>query len=240
MLFDLKGKRRRVVQAVYLTLAVLMAGGLVFFGIGSDVSGGLFDAFKGENSGGSGNSAIEKRVEAAEARLKRNPRDEAALKEVVRGRYQLAGQSANAETLQYTREGKAELGRAASAWERYLAGEPARPDPALARYMLQAYGETGLNRAPRAAEAAEIVAEDQPSAQNYLNLARYAQLAGQKRKAELAGDKALEEASPGQRKEVKAVLKQIEQAGKAGQPGQGAPAGQGAPPGQGPTPVPQG
>ena len=34
MLFDLKGKRRRVVQGVYLTLAVLMAGGLVFFGIG--------------------------------------------------------------------------------------------------------------------------------------------------------------------------------------------------------------
>ena len=37
MLFDLQGKRRRVVQATYLTLALLMGGGLVFFGIGSDV-----------------------------------------------------------------------------------------------------------------------------------------------------------------------------------------------------------
>ena len=31
MLFDLRGKRRRVVQGVYLTLAVLLAGGLVFY-----------------------------------------------------------------------------------------------------------------------------------------------------------------------------------------------------------------
>src|SRR5918997_6289454 len=112
MLFDLKGKRRRVVQAVYLTLAVLMAGGLVFFGIGSDVSGGLFDAFSERGGDSGGNSAIQKRVEAAEARLKRNPRDEAALKEVVRGRYQLAGQTADPNTLRYTREGKAELTRA--------------------------------------------------------------------------------------------------------------------------------
>ena len=41
MLFDLRGRRRRAVQATYLTLAVLMGGGLVLFGIGGDVSGGL-------------------------------------------------------------------------------------------------------------------------------------------------------------------------------------------------------
>src|ERR671914_530323 len=45
MLFDLRGRRRRAVQATYLILALLMGGGLVFFGIGGDVSGGLFDAF---------------------------------------------------------------------------------------------------------------------------------------------------------------------------------------------------
>ena len=33
MLFDLRGRRRRAVQATYLTLAILMGGGLVFFGI---------------------------------------------------------------------------------------------------------------------------------------------------------------------------------------------------------------
>ena len=43
MLFDLRGRRKRFIQVIYATLAVLMGGGLVFFGIGSDVSGGLFE-----------------------------------------------------------------------------------------------------------------------------------------------------------------------------------------------------
>ena len=236
MLFDLKGKRRRVVQAVYLTLAVLMAGGLVFFGIGSDVSGGLFDAFSDRSKQGDGNSVIQERVEAAERRLAANPRDEAALKEVVRGRYQLAGQSADPNTFRYTAEGKAELARAAGAWERYLEGDPERPDPALARYMVQAYGEGGLNRPKPGAKAAEIVAEAQPNAQNYLILARYAHQAGDKRIADLAGDKALDEASGSQKKQVEATLKLIKQTGKGGQ---GAPA-QGGGQGGAPVPVPQG
>ena len=47
MLFDLKGRRRRVVQVTYIGLAILMGGGLVLSGIGSDASGGLLDAFVG-------------------------------------------------------------------------------------------------------------------------------------------------------------------------------------------------
>ena len=42
MLFDLRGRgRRRSVQTIYVALAVLMGGGLIFFGIGGSVSGGL-------------------------------------------------------------------------------------------------------------------------------------------------------------------------------------------------------
>jgi hypothetical protein len=52
MLFDLRGKRRRAVQATYLTLAVLMGGGLVLFGIGGS-GGNIFDAF---DCGGGGAS----------------------------------------------------------------------------------------------------------------------------------------------------------------------------------------
>ncbi|MBA3437689.1 MAG: hypothetical protein H0U14_06795, partial [Thermoleophilaceae bacterium] len=64
MLFDIQGKRRRVVQATYLTLAVLLGGGLVLFGIGGDVSGGLFDAFSERGGGsGNGNGIIEERVD---------------------------------------------------------------------------------------------------------------------------------------------------------------------------------
>ena len=55
MLFDLRGRgRRRTVQVIYLSLAILMGGGLVLFGIGGATSGGLFDAIGG--SGGSSTS----------------------------------------------------------------------------------------------------------------------------------------------------------------------------------------
>src|ERR671914_482748 len=68
MLFDLQGKRRRVVQATYLTLAVLMGGGLVLFGIGGDVSGGLFDAFSDRQGGGGSNTLAEDRIERPDPR----------------------------------------------------------------------------------------------------------------------------------------------------------------------------
>ena len=52
MLFDLRGRgRRRTVQVIYLSLALLMGGGLVLFGIGSDQSGGLVDAFSDDAQG---------------------------------------------------------------------------------------------------------------------------------------------------------------------------------------------
>ena len=42
MLFDLRGRRRRVVQVVYLTLALLLGGGLVLFDLADcAVQGGL-------------------------------------------------------------------------------------------------------------------------------------------------------------------------------------------------------
>ena len=74
MLFDLRGRRRRAVQATYLTLAVLMGGGLVLFGIGGDVSGGLIDAFGGRDSGGDdANSQLEQRIDRQQERLKASP-----------------------------------------------------------------------------------------------------------------------------------------------------------------------
>ena len=50
MLFDLRGRgRRRTVQVIYLSLAILMGGGLVLFGIGGATSGGLIDAIQWDN-----------------------------------------------------------------------------------------------------------------------------------------------------------------------------------------------
>ena len=70
MLFDLRGRgRRRTVQVIYLILALLLGGGLVLFGIGGDVQGGLFDAFR--DNQGNATEQIEKRVDSAEKRDRR-------------------------------------------------------------------------------------------------------------------------------------------------------------------------
>ena len=216
MLFDLKGKRRRAVQAIYLTLAVLMGGGLVFFGIGSDVSGGLFDAFSGDGGSGNGSSLVDKRVEAAQARLERNPRDGAALRELARAEFQLAGQDADPNTGVFGKEGRDNLERSGAAWERYLALDPQRPDASLAGVMVQVYGEGALNRPAKAAQAAEIVAEVKPTPNAYLVLARYATLARDTRKAGLAEQKALDLAPKRQHKAIKAQLAQLKAAPAAG------------------------
>ena len=66
MLFDLRGRgRRRTIQAIYLSLAILMGGGLVLFGIGGEVQGGLFDAFREESTQTSGTDELERRVRDA-------------------------------------------------------------------------------------------------------------------------------------------------------------------------------
>ena len=219
MLFDLRGRgRRRTVKFVYITLAVLMGGGLVLFGIGGSVSGGLFDAIglTGGNSGStSASDQLNKQEKQVLARLKANPRDAAAWATVTRLRYQQAGQGDkyDQETGQFTAAGKRELGQAAQAWSRYLALKPEKPDANVAALMIQAFGPLGLNRPRDGVLAAEIVAEARPSAQTFYQLAVFAYAAGQTRKGDLAGKRAVELAPKDQRAAVKA---QIDEAKKQG------------------------
>ena len=209
MLFDLRGKRRRTVQATYLMLAVLMGGGLVFFGIGGDVSGGLFDAFSDRST--SGNQIVDDRIEKNEDKLAKNPADKAALKALVRDWYQLANEQADPNTHQYTDEGKERLAKADEYWNTYLEREKKKPDPSLASLMLQVYGPTALNQPADGAQAAEIVAEAEPSAQVYLQLVTFAAMAGQSRKADLAGQKAVDLAKKKERSTVRALVEQAKQ-----------------------------
>jgi tetratricopeptide (TPR) repeat protein len=209
VLFDLKGRRRRVVQGTYLLLAILMGGGLVLFGIGGDVSGGLFDAIQGQSS--SSNSIVEDRIKENEDKVQTDPQNAAALKELSRDWYQLATQESDA-TGAFTDEGKERLAESDDAWQRYLDLDPKKPDPALAGLMINVYGPTALNKPAEGAEAAEIVTTAQPSAQAYLQLATYAAQAGQDRKADLAGQKAIELAPKKQRSTVKQLVEQATQA----------------------------
>jgi tetratricopeptide (TPR) repeat protein len=216
MLFDLSGKRRRVVQATYLVLAILLGGGLVLFGVGSgNISGGLFDAITGKdsNSNSSVNSAVSSRIKRDQKALQLNPKNQAALADLVRAHYQLATDDADPNTGAFGSDGKAELQKASSAWNRYVAVVN-KPSDSLASLMLQAYSEGGLNKADKAAEAAELIANARPSAQAYLTLTLYAAKAGQTRKAELAGLKAVDLAPKSQKKLVK---KQVAVARSQGQ-----------------------
>ncbi|MFL5894409.1 MAG: hypothetical protein ACJ76Z_04770 [Thermoleophilaceae bacterium] len=205
MLFDLQGKRRRMVQATYLILAVLMGGGLVLFGIGSgSVSGGLFDAITGKNSnsGGGSSSLVAKRITSDQKALRLNPKNTAAMTDLVRAHYQLATDDSDQNTGQFGDQGKAELRKASAAWKLYL-NTAKKVDPSLAGLMLNAYSQIGLNQAPDAAEAAQFVAEARPSAAAYLQLTAYAAQAGNSRLATLAGQKAIALAPKSQKKLVK-------------------------------------
>src|SRR5688572_5408558 len=189
-------------------LAILMGGGLVLFGIGGDVSGGLFDAFSDRS--GSSNSLVEDRIEENEDKVEANPKDKAALQALVRDWYQLANDEADPNTRQYTEEGLERLSEADVAWQGYLKAVK-KPEPSLASLMIQAYGPNALNEPADAAEAAEIVATADPNAQAYLQLVQYAALAGQDRKADLAGEKAIELAPKAQRSTVKTLVEQAKQ-----------------------------
>jgi hypothetical protein len=214
MLFDLKGKRRRTVQVTYIALAFLMAAGLVGAGIGSGASGGLFDLFGGGGGGGSGNQVIDKRIATAEKALKLNPKNEVALVSLVRSHYTLASVDTNQRTGQFGSDGKKELVKASAAWQRYLASNPKKPDASLAGLMVVAYSNAGLNQAANASTAAEVVASARDDAQSWLQLVQYAALAGQTRKAELAGQKAVAKAPKAQRPQVKQFVKQALAAGQ--------------------------
>jgi tetratricopeptide (TPR) repeat protein len=220
MLFDLRGRgRRRTVQVIYLSLAILMGGGLVLFGIGGATNGGLIDAIQG--GGGSSTNAtdtFQKRVDTLEKRVKANPRDARAWAQLADTRFQAATAGANYDQVNgvYTAKGKTELRRAAAAWQRHLALSADKPNTRVANEMVQAYGASGLRNYPEAVKALEYVidATPKPTYQTYAQLAVLAHGAKQTRKEKLATQKALDLAPKSQRKtvgdQIKAAVQQLD------------------------------
>ena len=123
MLFDLQGRRRRVVQVTYVGLALLMGGGLVLSGIGSDARGGLLDAFVGDGDSRATSDA-KKPFENADrggrtSRSRRTRKDPAALADLVRAHFALAGLEQDETTtgrVSISDEGKEQLSGADAAW----------------------------------------------------------------------------------------------------------------------------
>jgi hypothetical protein len=211
MLFDLRGRgRRRVVQVIYVTLALLMGGGLVLFGIGGNTSGGLVDAINGGGSGStSADKVFKKRLKTYEQRAKANPRDAANWSNLARLHFQQAGSGTNFNATQgaYTEKGLAELRAASAAWKRHLAVAGDKPDPNAASLMAQAYGQAGLKQYPDAVKALEVFIDARKATpQLYGQLAILAAAAKQDRKSQLAEDKAVSLTPAKQRKDFKAQI----------------------------------
>ena len=214
MLFDLQsGKRRRVVQITFGTLAVLFAVGFVFFGVGTGGGGGIADLV-GSGGGGNGDasSAFDEDIEAAEAKLAVNPNDRAALSELVTLHFQ-AGRQAVDENGALTADGEEELRLGADAWNKYVKASKSNVDTGVATIAFQTFdalGATSFEEArastssaealtavnaavtdwEAAAETNRILVERQPTSANYTRLAYYLYLSGQTEAADQAAEQA--------------------------------------------------
>jgi len=120
VLFDLRSRgRRRFVQVIYLGLAVLIAAGLVLFGVGTGGSGGgLFGAFTGGGASSSNNSYVTKQVTKAKAATKANPTQASAWAQLIRTRSSAANQGLSAAGT-YNAAGLAQLRGLTQAYAQY-------------------------------------------------------------------------------------------------------------------------
>ena len=206
MLFDLSSPgRKNVIRVVYGLLALLFAGGFIFFGIGSETgSGGLFDGLFG--SGGSTSDQFEQQIEDAEEKLEDDPANERALQQLAyyrgqSGSSQLEIDEATGQPTGLTEEARDEFEAAVEAWSRYLQTEPRKPDLATGQQMISAYqylGDTGA-----AADTAELLVEPDPSFGGYANLAYLRYLDLDLKRGDKAADKARAEADKNDTSQLK-------------------------------------
>jgi hypothetical protein len=215
VLFDLRGKRKRMVQVVYLGLAVIFLVGFVGFSIGSgNAPGGLFDALGLGGNGGSGgslSSQFDDQINAAEKRLAKNPKDPQALLNLSKYEYfkgkQGVTQDPNTGAPVTSGDARTELGKAVDAWAKYVKLVKGKPSSSGATQIVQAYFL--LNDAAGAAPAQKIVAEDRPSSGAYGQLAFFYYYAGDIQAGDAAAKKAESLASGSQRKTTKDQLASI-------------------------------
>jgi hypothetical protein len=243
MLFDLQSPgRRNLIKVVYAGLAVLMGGGLIFFGIGG--SGGGFFSDVGGGGGGDGGNPFEDQISDAETRLQQNPQDTAALGELVQLHYQagsnqiLVDEESGAQSL--TEEGDQQLREGADAWDRYLkltqksGQQPAAGVSSIAVQTFSVLADASFSQALNstsgtealdfandavtswsdAAEAQRILAEAQPAGQAFANLAFFLYRAGDIAGGDQAAAQAGQEAAANEKAAIEQQLKQTKKQGE--------------------------
>lgn len=182
MLFDLQGKRKRLIQVIYAMLALLMGGGLVLFGIGGEVSGGLMDAF---NNQPAQSGDMVKEAERLQERADEEPQNKQVLTRLIRARY-TAGNNLfeideNGQP-QMTSEAREQFELAADTWRQYLDLNPKPVDVNVAQLVANALfslaqsatdGMGARVNSAAAAEAQRYFAEARPSVGSLSTLAIY-------------------------------------------------------------------
>jgi hypothetical protein len=219
MLFDLRGRRKRVIQVIYTGLAVLMAGGLVLFGIGGEVSGGLLDGL-GIGNGSAGDSTLGDQADRLDQKLQRRPNDEALLLAATRTRISYGNTLAEVDPTTgqptITSEARDQYEMAADTWARYLKVSKGQKSAGVALLVANALftlaqSDTTADAidadVKAAARAQRIVAEQRPNVGTLSTLAtfQYYSLDFE------AGDRSAKQAeqaatSPSQRKLLKQQL----------------------------------
>jgi hypothetical protein len=225
LLFDLRGKRKRFIQVIYATLAILMGGGLVFFGIGSDVQGGLFDAF---DDGSGSATSFSNEADEIEEKLKKDPNNKNLLAQLVRTRYTAGNQGIQVDSSGQqvvSTEAREQFEEAADAWDRYARAVKGKPDPNVALLaanvaFLLAQTSTTADEADanlaRAADAQRIVVRSRPNVGTLSTLATYLYFTLDFKAGNAAKEKALAEApSKGQRKAIESQLASVRKSAKA-------------------------
>ena len=126
MLFDIRGKRKRIIQVIYVFLALLLGGSLVLFGIGGDANGGLGDAARHRRQQQQRRQhRVQRRGRRGRGEARRpNPENTAALLSLARYNYLNGQQSLEVDedqgTQTLTDEAITDFEASIDAWERYL------------------------------------------------------------------------------------------------------------------------
>lgn len=221
MLFDIRGRRRHVVRVVYAILALLM-GASLFLVVGPFNVGNLI------NNGSTTSPAkvLQEQVERQEAKLRREPENEAVMAALVRSHLGTANalsekDPATGATV-LSHEGHLELEAASRTWNQYLK-QTDSPNPTVASLMARGYfglAETsgGIPEAQefvkKASEAQNVAAKGQPTVNSLSTLAIYQYYEGDFVAGDQAAKEATEAAPKAERKEVEKQMTEFRKFGK--------------------------
>ncbi|MGD9736626.1 MAG: hypothetical protein AB7V58_13650 [Solirubrobacterales bacterium] len=177
MVFDIRGKRRHVIKAVYAILAVLMAGSLFLvvgpFNIGELVNSG----------GGSGSDLAqeyEKKAERIETELQQQPGDEALLLSLTRNQLNAAQQHLASGEESEVAAALQQYRLASNSWSEYLdatsepnANTAQQVAPALFNLAFAENASSFESNVESAVQAQRIAAQKRPTLNSLSQLAFY-------------------------------------------------------------------